>query len=149
MTRARSEDALHEAVARSKPSKYRAQKVRACARCWAAWFDTTCSCGCPEATTFDSRGEFIRWHELLLLEKAGEIRQLERQPALGFMENDKLMFTYRADFRYLEGNEGGSYVIEDFKGFRTPLYKLKKKLIEAQHGIEIRETGRLKARVAA
>jgi hypothetical protein len=30
-------------------------------------------------------------------------------------------------------------VVEDVKGFRTPLYRLKKKLIEAQYGIAIIE----------
>jgi hypothetical protein len=31
-------------------------------------------------------------------------------------------------------------IVEDVKGFRTPLYKLKKKLIEQQHKIKITET---------
>jgi hypothetical protein len=31
-------------------------------------------------------------------------------------------------------------VVEDVKGLPTPVYKLKKKLVEAQYGIQIRET---------
>jgi hypothetical protein len=31
-------------------------------------------------------------------------------------------------------------IVEDSKGVRTPVYKLKKKLMLACHGIEIRET---------
>jgi hypothetical protein len=48
----------------------------------------------------------------------------------------KLICTYVADFKYLEN---GKEVVEDVKGFKTPVYKLKKKLVEAIYGIEIIE----------
>lgn len=44
---------------------------------------------------------------------------------------------YIADFRYVRD---GKLVIEDVKGVKTPVYKLKKKLIEARYGIRILET---------
>jgi hypothetical protein len=47
------------------------------------------------------------------------------------------MFTYIADFTYFE--KDGQQVIEDVKGVRTPVYRLKKKIIEAEYGIAITE----------
>ncbi len=49
------------------------------------------------------------------------------------------MFTYKADFVYYDKTLNKT-IIEDVKGMRTPLYKLKKKLIENQHQITITET---------
>ena len=129
----RAADALRDRMA--KPSKYRAQKVQVCAKCWGP-YEIQCGCSAGSAT-FDSKGELRRWHELLLLEKAGEIRRLERQPEFAFNEGDKAIFKYRADFAYFEGQ---TRIIEDFKGFKTREYKLKKKLVEARFHISIRET---------
>lgn len=53
--------------------------------------------------------------------------------------------TYRADFSYWEPpisdptTTKHTHVVEDVKGFKTPLYRWKKKHVEAQYGIEIRE----------
>jgi hypothetical protein len=46
------------------------------------------------------------------------------------------MFRYYADFEYYENDE---YIVEDVKGVKTSVYKLKKKLIEAQYKIRITE----------
>jgi len=46
--------------------------------------------------------------------------------------------SYRADFTYV--NEDGQPIVEDVKGFRTPVYRLKKKLMRALYGIEILES---------
>jgi hypothetical protein len=48
-----------------------------------------------------------------------------------------LVCRYRADFVYVES---GARVVEDVKGFRTVVYKLKRRLMLACHGIEIKET---------
>lgn len=85
---------------------------------------------------FDSKAEAARYRELLLLFKAGQIRNLELQPKFTIALNGRKVFTYRADFSYFEGQ---SRVIEDVKGFRTPVYRLKKKIVEAQLGVVIRE----------
>ena len=96
---------------------------------------------------FDSKREAKRWGELRLLESLGKIRDLERQPAYYFaVSRDRdgarvempKRFQYRADFRYVDV-ETGRVVVEDAKGMRTPMYKLKKLLVEAQHEIEIVE----------
>jgi len=85
---------------------------------------------------FASRAEANRYSELLLLFRGGVIRNLELQPEFPVMVNGKKVFTYRADFAYFEGQQR---VIEDVKGFRTPVYKLKKKIIEAQYNVTIKE----------
>ena len=79
---------------------------------------------------FDSKGECERYKVLRLEEAAGNLRNLTLQPELAFWENNRLIFTYRADFKYYANN---ATWLEDFKGMKTPLYRLKKKLIEARY----------------
>ncbi len=85
---------------------------------------------------FASQAEARRYRELLLLNKAGQIRCLELQPVFKISVNGRPICKYVADFQYIEGNR---LVVEDCKGFRTPIYRLKKKLVEATHGIKIQE----------
>ena len=87
--------------------------------------------------TFDSKREAKRYGELMMLFRIGGIRNLELQPEFDFKVDGKKVFTYRADFAYFIGQKR---VVEDVKGVRTPLYKLKKKLIEASYKIEVLET---------
>jgi uncharacterized protein DUF1064 len=99
---------------------------------------------------FDSKKEAARYCELKLLIKAKLIRNLVLQPSypLEVLEKEsRPIGIYRADFAYeqLEIDEGGMSgrwrpVVEDVKGFKTPLYRWKKKHVELQYGIEIRET---------
>jgi hypothetical protein len=103
----------------AKPSKYRAVKT------------------VVGDITFDSKREAARFCELKLLLRAGQIHNLELQPEFHFKLDGTKIFTYRADFTYFED---GERVVEDCKGFATPVYRLKKKLIEHQHNITIRET---------
>lgn len=86
--------------------------------------------------TFDSAKEARRYSELVLLEKAGVINTLKLQPSFKIVVNGVKICTYRADFSY---TENGKFVVEDVKGFKTRIYGLKKKLLLATHGIEIRE----------
>ena len=88
---------------------------------------------------FDSQKEENRYRELELLERGGYIRSLELQPRYDFIVNGKkLKHYYKADFRY-EDITTGLLVVEDVKGFRTKDYRLKKELVEALYGVEIRE----------
>lgn len=86
---------------------------------------------------FDSKREAGRWQELRFLEKAGHISGLTRQVPYGLFVNSQKVATYKADFVYVEN---GAEVVEDSKGFRTPEYRLKAKLMEAIYNIKIRET---------
>lgn len=96
---------------------------------------------------FDSRREARRWRELKWLEKAGEIRNLDRQvayeliPPIRSEETGKVIqrgVSYIADFVYQTVPEG-KWIVEDTKGYRTEAYKIKKKLMLWRHGIEIAE----------
>jgi hypothetical protein len=88
--------------------------------------------------TFHSRKEAARYRELKLLLRAGEISDLELQPRFEFRIDGTLMFTYVSDFQYIDLDE--QVIVEDAKGLRTSLYKLKKKIIEKAFGITITET---------
>lgn len=97
---------------------------------------------------FDSKKEACRWAELKVMEKAGLIKELERQVRFCLIptivgENGKVRqreTNYVADFRYYEKQgEHWEQVVEDAKGIRTDVYKIKKKLMLWRYGIEIRE----------
>lgn len=125
----------------SKKSKYGSRKVT------------------KDGIVFDSVRECNRWTELKLLERAGQIQNLERQvkyvliPAQrefcnetytkgrkkGCFKPGKLLekeCSYIADFVYIQD---GKPVVEDTKGFRTEAYKIKRKLMLHVHGIRIKE----------
>ncbi len=88
---------------------------------------------------FDSRREGRRYLDLKFMEQMAVIKSLELQPRFDFCIDGVLMFSYYADFKYYDAALGWE-IIEDCKGERLPLYRLKKKLIEAQHKIRIIET---------
>ena len=92
---------------------------------------------------FASKAEARRYTELLLLESAGEITDIELQPTYPLMTptpDGSLVSTakYIADFRYRD-IPSGETVVEDVKGVRTQIYKLKKRWVEAQYGLKIVE----------
>ena len=86
---------------------------------------------------FASKAEANRYSQLKLMEMAGEISYLELQPKFPIVVNGVKICTYIADFRYLYC--GTNQIIEDVKGMKTPVYKLKKRLVEALYGITITE----------
>lgn len=124
-----------------KQSKYGSQKVTV------------------DGITFDSRKEYKRFCELSLLERAGEVTDLQRQvkfvlipaqyeeyerysPKTGKrLKNGRRVVehecSYIADFVYK--NKAGETVVEDTKGFRTTDYIIKRKLMLWIHGIRIQE----------
>ena len=77
---------------------------------------------------FDSKKEAKRYGELKLLVMGGEVFNLELQPKFPCVVNGVKVCTYIADFRY---SARGGDVIEDVKGMKTRVYRLKKKLVEA------------------
>lgn len=87
---------------------------------------------------FDSQREADRAGELIYMLKAKQIEQLEIHPSYEIRVNGKFIGLYEADFRYRDVLTGAT-VVEDAKGVRTPVYRLKKKLVEAIHGIAIQE----------
>ena len=88
---------------------------------------------------FDSKAEAARWQELSLLERAGEITELERQVEYELIPKQKgeRAVKYIADFRYVDHE--GKTVVEDTKGVKTPVWIIKRKLMLRVHGIRVRE----------
>ena len=87
---------------------------------------------------FASKKEAKRYAELALVQKAGRIHNLTCQRPFTLAVNGATICKYLADFTYSE-IPSGRYVVEDVKGFRTPIYRLKAKLMLALHGIKISE----------
>jgi|SRR5688572_29052720 len=91
--------------------------------------------------TFASKKEAGRYQELRLLEKAGKITSLAIQERWPLTVNGIKVGTYVADFSYWdESDHSKGRVVEDCKGYKTPIYKLKKLLMFAIHGVKIRES---------
>ncbi|MEM4986287.1 DUF1064 domain-containing protein [Collimonas sp. H4R21] len=94
---------------------------------------------------FDSIAEFNRYRQLQMLERAGHITGLTRQvsfilaPKVVINGVAKRSLIYRADFGYTETGSNRQ-VVEDVKGVLTPVYKIKRHLMKAVHGIDILET---------
>ena len=109
----------------------------------------------------DSRKEALRWTQLLLLERAGEISDLKRQVEFilipdqrepstevyqkgekkGMPKEGKLLerkVVYVADFVYKD-TKTGERVVEDTKGVKTKDYIIKRKLMLYIHHIKIKE----------
>lgn len=92
---------------------------------------------------FQSRKEAKRYEVLRDMQKRGEIQDLKLQvPFLlikSFCLNGRKYrkTEYIADFVYMKN---GKQVVEDTKGFKTDIYKLKKKLMASIYGIEIKES---------
>ena len=84
---------------------------------------------------FDSIGERNRYKTLELLQLAGEISELKTQVKFPIVINNVKICSYIADYTY--NDKQGNYIVEDFKGVQTSIFKLKKKLMLAIHGIEV------------
>ncbi len=111
-----------------------------------------------DGVTFDSKKEYLRWCELRLLERAGQIADLQRQVKYELIPAQYEEFerystktgnrlknglrcvekecSYIADFVY---QQDGKTVVEDTKGVKTEAYIIKRKLMLHIHGIKIRE----------
>lgn len=109
--------------------------------------------------TFDSSKEYRRFCELKLLQRAGKIKDLQRQVKFVLIPTQYETFeryskktgkrlkdgckvveqecAYIADFVYT--NAEGKTVVEDTKGFKTKDYIIKRKLMLNVHGIKIQE----------
>lgn len=95
-----------------------------------------------DGITFDSKKEASRYQVLKLMEQAGAIQNLELQKRFELIPSFKVDgktirgITYKADFCYYEN---GQYIVEDVKGYRTEVYKLKAKLFAYRYGFQIKE----------
>ncbi len=92
-----------------------------------------------DGISFASAKEAKRYAELLLLKVQGKIRDLECQPRYPLVVANEVICTYVADFVYRDVATD-RVIVEDCKGFRTPIYRLKIKLLHALRGITVVET---------
>ncbi len=93
---------------------------------------------------FDSKREAMRWAQLCLLEKAGEIADLRRQVVLELEGRDGPLLTrtgrrmrLTVDFAYTDLRTGRT-IYEDAKGVPTRDYEVRRAVAAAQ-GIEVIE----------
>lgn len=98
-----------------------------------------------DGVEFDSKKECERYIKLCEMMNAGLIDELECQVTFELIPKMKDAFgktvrpcTYRADFVYRD-NETGKTIVEDVKGYKTPDYRIKKKLMLQVHGITVQE----------
>ena len=91
-----------------------------------------------DGVKFASKKEARRFSELQLLQRAGEIADLELQPRFMLHVNGRLICDYIADFSYIEK---GRQVVEDVKGYKGGaawrIFRLKQKLMKAVHDIDV------------
>lgn len=93
---------------------------------------------------FDSKREAARWGELRLLERAGRIVDLRMQvpfelaPAVKFAgeKRAKPAMKLIVDFAYRD--EFGERVLEDVKGVVTTAFQIKRHLLKARYGLDVR-----------
>jgi hypothetical protein len=96
-----------------------------------------------DGITFDSNAEAGRWRELTLLQRAGHITDLQRQVVYVLAPSVKFAGAKRAqpalrlilDFGY---RQAGHLVLEDVKGVITTAFTIKRHLLKALHGQEVR-----------
>jgi hypothetical protein len=94
---------------------------------------------------FHSRKESVRYSQLKLYEKGGLIKDLRLQvpyeliPKLMINGKTERAIKYVADFVYID-TVNGKEIVEDCKGMRLDVYKIKYRLMKQVHGIDIKET---------
>lgn len=85
---------------------------------------------------FASKLEGRFYSNLKLLERAGEVVNVELQKPFVITINGRVICTYRCDFAFYDLKLKKPRIV-DTKGMDTPVSRLKRKLVEAQHGITI------------
>jgi hypothetical protein len=97
---------------------------------------------------FDSKREANRYCELRLLEKAGDIKNLQRQVRFELAPPVKLSGSTRtkpairfyADFAYTDLKHGGALIVEDVKSTPTAekeAFRIKLHLMKSIHNIDV------------
>lgn len=100
-----------------------------------------------DGITFDSKKESKRYLELKQMQENGEIHDLQLQVPFELIPSFEIVIDgkkrkrrkmqYIADFVYYIGNVR---IVEDVKGRKTEVYKIKKKIFEYKFKTTIKET---------
>jgi hypothetical protein len=86
--------------------------------------------------TFDSIVERDYYVHLKANQNAGSVKMFLRQVPLHIVCNDESVCKYVCDFQVFYSD--GLVEFVDVKGIQTDIFKIKKKLVEAQYPIEIK-----------
>lgn len=96
-----------------------------------------------DGVTYDSLKEYHRFCDLKLMQRAGIITGLQRQVKYELIPTQRINgkvierpVNYYADFVYKMDRQ---LVVEDIKGYKTPEYVIKRKLMLSVYGIQIHE----------
>lgn len=133
----------------NKTDGYRAAVRRwTCKACNAVWPDAAAPHNeknrgepCPKCRARDgyrmhaSNREFVRWQQLVLLLRAGDIERLQHQPRFDLEVNGRRIATYVADAAYID-RRTGKYIVEDTKpgDYIDDVAKIKIALFNAIYG---------------
>lgn len=97
---------------------------------------------------FASKREAARYGDLKLLQRAGEIRDLELQPVFPLVIDGRAIkirsdkrpngtrTKYTADFRYVDTRTDRT-IVEDVKGIDTQVSRLRRAVVECIYSIQI------------
>lgn len=89
--------------------------------------------------TFDSKKEYLHWLELKDKESKMLIQGLKKQVTYNLEVNGMHICKYIADFVYLENHVLKVVDVKSEMTRKLPVYRLKRKLMQAVHGITITE----------
>lgn len=87
-----------------------------------------------DGITFHSKAEANRYLVLKNMQREGVISNLKLQPEWLITWGTEKICKVILDFAYIKDNR---WIYEDVKGVDTALSKLKRKLVQAQHGIGV------------
>jgi hypothetical protein len=86
---------------------------------------------------YHSKREMLYHQDLKNLQRAGQISNLKRQPEFPIEVNGQKIGKYIADFEYVEKGKRRVIDVKSPATAKEPLFRLKKKLTEAIHGITV------------
>lgn len=86
---------------------------------------------------FDSKRELAYFLDFKLLQRAGKITSLKRQPKFDCIVNDRKVCSYRADFEFIEDGRRRVIDVKSPATAKTKDFRIKKKLVEALHNITV------------
>lgn len=91
--------------------------------------------------SFDSKAEMQRYRDLKLMLATGTIRDLQVHPVFDLVVGDVRIGRYIADFAYQDRAKRWARIVEDVKSkpTMTAVYRIKKRLMHALHGVVITE----------
>lgn len=93
----------------------------------------------PDGERYRSTLEYRYHQQLLVQQRAGEVVAIERERVYEFEVNGVFLCTYKLDFRVTYADGRVEHVDTKSQATLSALYKLKKGLMLALHGIELIE----------